>query len=41
LRFRLSVQGVRDNCREAVCRVLTIRFIHASGSPSERIIDKR
>ena len=26
---RLGVQGVRDNCRKAVCRVLTIRFIHA------------
>lgn len=34
VRFRLSVQGVRDNCREAVCRVLTIRFIYASGSSS-------
>jgi len=40
LRFRLRVQGVRDNCREAVCRVLTIRFVHASGSFHERIIDK-
>ena len=30
LRFRLRVQGVRDNCRKAVCRILTIRFIHAS-----------
>jgi hypothetical protein len=29
LRFRLSVQGVRDDCGEAVCRVLIIRFIHA------------
>ena len=26
LRFRLSVQGVRDYRREAVCRVLSIRF---------------
>jgi hypothetical protein len=34
LRFRLSVQGVRNNCTEAVCRVLTIHFIHASGSSS-------
>jgi hypothetical protein len=48
LRFRLSVQGVPYNFREAVCRVLTIRFIHASGSSAlnesstklERIIDK-
>lgn len=34
LRFRLRVQRIRDDCREAVCRVLTIRFIHASGSSS-------
>ena len=33
LAFRLRVQGVRDT-REAVCRMLTIRFIHASGSSS-------
>ena len=26
LRFRLGVQGVRDNCREAACRVVTIHF---------------
>jgi hypothetical protein len=41
LRFRLRVQGVRYNRTEAVCRVLAIRFIHASGSSSwKRIIDK-
>lgn len=39
LRIRLSIQGVRDYCREAVCRVLIIRFIHAPGSHLERIID--
>jgi hypothetical protein len=32
LSLRLGVQRVRDNCRQAVCRVLTIRFIHAPGS---------
>jgi hypothetical protein len=32
LRFRLSVQGVRHNFREAVYPVPTIRFLHASGS---------
>ncbi len=40
LSFRLRVQGVRDNCREAICRVLTIRFVHAPGSYLERIIDR-
>ena len=34
LRFRLSVQGVRDNCREAACRVVTIHFIDACDSSS-------
>jgi hypothetical protein len=34
LRSRLGVQGVRNDRREAVSRVLTIRFIHASGSSS-------
>jgi hypothetical protein len=34
LRRRLNVQRILYNCREAICRVLTIRFIHASGSSS-------
>jgi len=38
LRLRVGVQGVRNQCREAVPRALTIRFIH--GSSTERIIDK-
>ena len=40
LRFRLSGQGVRDNCREAVCCVPSISFIHGRVPHLERIIDK-
>jgi hypothetical protein len=40
LRLRLSVQRVRNNRKEAASRGMTIRFIHASGSSSELIIDK-
>jgi len=36
LRFRRRIQRARDNSRQAVCRILTIRFIHAFGSSSGR-----
>ena len=40
LRLRLTVQRGRNNCREALCRLLTIRFTYAPGFHLERIIDK-
>ena len=40
LRSRLSVERVRNDCREPICRAPTIHFSHALRSPCGEIIDK-